>query len=730
MSEDLLYCISYLRNNSEHYNVIQKIGDFIISNNLYTNIDFWDNYIYALTKLGLNDKAYNYMQLILGNKICKINNSDANKLLEIIKYISTCYRRIIIPHSIFMLINNDNISNVNIESFDKKLSEYKIDGFNCFNPSIVKSNNGYIMNIRMSNYNMDNNYKYLPINESYKTFNKLMYLDNNLNILSTKLVEYKKMPYQAHFEGWEDVRLFYYKNKLHCSFTSLEATENKRQKICMSNLEDELPEHILLNGFGDDHVQKNWSPCVVENNLYFIYYFYPLIVLKYNEEIKNVILHQISLPDVQNYWRGGSPLLSLKSIGYPNNYICIIHEAHFPDYVQRFVLIEVVNNIFTIINSSSQFYFLDSRIEFCAGLEFSSDNTEFIATFGKLDRSVFISKIKVEPIIKSLLNIKIINKISIPNTKLNSPYTFVSCYFNLNKLENREAKKNHDTYLANAIKLFSKDVKFVFYTDDDDMIESISKIRANCYNNIHIVKISLSQISYYKYLDKIQNIRNSTQYGGLNKEKDTPLYTIIMYSKFFFLNHAIHNNYLNTQYFAWIDAGIEHIATTNNYINSFNKPSEKVSILCMNTPVLEKLEIQTLNKFCYRMACGFFGGNAHYIMEFVKAFDETLELVLNSNIAPLEEGVIALVCAKYPDLFEFYYGDFSNIIDNFAFMSSTNNIHIIFHNIWVDIQNKRYKQAKHAFEYIMKSYISGIIKLNDNQYRELMEQKNILFFKN
>ena len=85
-------------------------------------------------------------------------------------------------------------------------------------------------------------------------------------------------------------------------------------------------------------------------------------------------------------------------------YLCIVHESQFPKYTHKFVVIrEIECGIFEIYNESCFFYFIDSIIEFCAGIVISHDKQNFILTFGKMDREVYLTKINVESILKKLL---------------------------------------------------------------------------------------------------------------------------------------------------------------------------------------------------------------------------------------------------------------------------------------------------------------------------------------
>ena len=152
--------------------------------------------------------------------------------------------------------------------------------------------------------------------------------------------------------------------------------------------------------YGSSKIQKNWVPIVSNSeDLFFIYSFFPLTILKYDETSENVKLHQVSKVNKLNKWRGGSPAISLKELGYDNYYLCVVHESEFPKYKHKFILLEEINsNIFKIKNETEFFYFMDEIIEFCSGITISHDIKNFILSFGKMDKEAYLININIKNI--------------------------------------------------------------------------------------------------------------------------------------------------------------------------------------------------------------------------------------------------------------------------------------------------------------------------------------------
>jgi len=733
----IMECITFLRDNTKCHRLIKLLCEKIIDDKTYEKTDsFWDNYAIALFYLGEKKNAYSCYSHIFPHAKTEQAESRTTHYINNLKYSipqNMSQKNSKIP-SINTLIGNNNITVVNISNLIKNPDPK----YHLFNPSITKTDQNYIINIRGANYAFDNNFKYIkvdtqePNDGQYNTINYTTMMDDNLNISEMKRVQDCVMPYQGNYDGWEDMRIFYYKSQLHSSFTTLSATSNRLQHICLSNLENSELTYNLLNGYGDTICQKNWVPVVVNNDkLYFIYSFYPLTILKYSEEIKNVKIHQCSLPGIYNKWRGGSPAISLAELGFPEYYICIIHESNFPEYKHKFVLLKInEDDIFEIYNCSPDFYFITPIIEVCMGMVISHDKKNFLLSFGKMDREVYIARINIDVILHGLfsqqLNL-ILRPNLINNTTLNSPYTFVSCFFNLEKLEKKGRWRSIDTYLEKSKFLLNLDVNLVVFVDDDEIVKYIEKIRKRYMNRTKIIKMNITELPYYTHFDVINNIREKYPKNGI---KDTPAFAILMWSKFYFLQEAIKKNYFLTDQFMWVDFGITHIAKTENYIDSFNSKSEKISIQCITLPTADITKIQELNVWKCYLGGGIIGGNTEYMLKLIDKFNYYLTFFIQNNVAPLEDNIVAYIFYKHPELFEPYYGHYASIINDrpYCYTNIHNYTCWIFDNAKKALLNNMVDHARHIIKYILHGFLEDHINLTQDLYEQIMNLYNCLFF--
>jgi len=166
---------------------------------------------------------------------------------------------------------------------------------------------------------------------------------------------------QTRFEGTEidteDPRLFICNNKIYVIFNAV--SEGKRC-MAISDYHDFNPVFLRIgdeNGNEEDRehrIEKNWSPCIVNNELYLIYALDPLIVLHFNfnnegkcdiiyKQNPEISIQKISMSD--KCLRGSSCFIPYSNdlnlyIGLNHSYICK-NDHHY--YFAYLCILDVTN---------------------------------------------------------------------------------------------------------------------------------------------------------------------------------------------------------------------------------------------------------------------------------------------------------------------------------------------------------------------------------------------------
>jgi hypothetical protein len=140
---------------------------------------------------------------------------------------------------------------------------------------------------------------------------------NGLYFTKTGYETYKEYAFDI---GGEDPRLVIINNKVYVIFTCVFNHDNIHRGIAITEFDNYNPTLLKLKNNKSNIMEKNWAPFVKENELYFIYNFDPLVILKYDfndEGLCDIIFTQnnIELPInvSEKFLRGGSNLIHYKN---------------------------------------------------------------------------------------------------------------------------------------------------------------------------------------------------------------------------------------------------------------------------------------------------------------------------------------------------------------------------------------------------------------------------------
>ena len=160
--------------------------------------------------------------------------------------------------------------------------------------------------------------------------------------------EYKLVGFDMNTE---DPRMIHVNGKLYVTFTSLSPYEGQQRGIGISEFYNWNPICLRIRNTPINIIEKNWAPFVKNNELFFVYNYDPLVIIKYDfnaDGFCDIVFTQnnIQLPintNEPNILRGGSNL-----IHYKNEYY--IGGCHDRSYINgslthytRIILLDVNN---------------------------------------------------------------------------------------------------------------------------------------------------------------------------------------------------------------------------------------------------------------------------------------------------------------------------------------------------------------------------------------------------
>jgi hypothetical protein len=250
-------------------------------------------------------------------------------------------------------------------------------------------------------------------------------------------------------------------------------------------------------------------------------------------------------------------------------------------------------------------------------------------------------------------------------------FCLVTSLFNINRedMSGNDGRTWEDYLLWFEKTLRLKSPMIVFC--QDDLVEFVEKRREY---PTKIITHTVPEIPYYFLKDKIETIIFSEEYQSKidvpqRIECQHPMYTVVQYSKFKWLDRAIQINPFDSEYFFWIDAGasrhFDGFDTNQNFpsqtsLDAFDQMGEKF-LLQLNMEFYADLAYaETLNEdYLWNsraITCGsFFGGKLEAVKKVnMEIHDILINKMINNKFVNNEQIALAYLLKTKPDLFVEY----------------------------------------------------------------------------
>lgn len=280
--------------------------------------------------------------------------------------------------------------------------------------------------------------------------------------------------------------------------------------------------------------------------------------------------------------------------------------------------------------------------------------------------------------------------------------TYVTFFYDIGR-KSQDPTNKFDSYFPNIEKLLQLIEKcdnchLLFFTTQNLM----DQIRQNFHQNLHgdsnsrnfvhqnlrgdsTTQNFVHQNSKIKFIitDKyfgeedinlITYIYNLQNYQTNNPTKDTPEFIALTLGKFLAIKKAIQLNPFGSKYYGWIDAGLLKVAQNSELLNDII-PSEKIKLMILdNINYDETLDINFVKKCQYKIAGGFFLGNKDNMLKFCNLIINEKFMLMYNNRIGLEQEIMTIIYLKHTDLFNPYYGAFTDLFINYNKMINNKNL--------------------------------------------------------
>lgn len=250
-------------------------------------------------------------------------------------------------------------------------------------------------------------------------------------------------------------------------------------------------------------------------------------------------------------------------------------------------------------------------------------------------------------------------------------FCLVTSLFNVNR---EEMSGNDGRTWDDYLKWFEKTLQVkspIIVFCEDELVDFVKEKRKY---PTEIITHTVDDIPYYHLKNKIQEIISSEEYQ--NKidvperiECQHPMYTVVQYSKFKWLEKSIELNPFNSQYFFWIDAGASRHFEQFDCNNEFPSANALSALDQMGKKFLMQLNMDFYHDISHAktldesylwdaraITCGsFFGGELTAVKKVIRKIDDIfIHKMIDNGLVNNEQIALAYLLKTDPDLFVEY----------------------------------------------------------------------------
>jgi hypothetical protein len=312
-------------------------------------------------------------------------------------------------------------------------------------------------------------------------------------------------------------------------------------------------------------------------------------------------------------------------------------------------------------------------------------------------------------------------KVECEGVNVPTNWTLVTGYFDLTKMSDAtgpiKARSAQHYIEQHAGATLALDHNLVVFCEPANRDRILAMRPKHLHDRTHIVTMSFEDFPLTKYRDQI--IKNR---GGAcpSDDRNTASYYLLCMSRYAMLKRTMQDNPFKSTHFAWINICIERMGHKNlmHLDEALACQREKFST-CYIDYVPERM-VNDLPSFFDGKAClgrctmcsGFFTGSAKYMKAACDKIEEQFLFCLKAGYGHADEQIFNRVFFKNPELFDWYCGDYQEMITNYAYVYERPErpvAHLLQHSY----DDKNWMICRRAADIILESYLAGKCKLSE-----------------
>lgn len=319
----------------------------------------------------------------------------------------------------------------------------------------------------------------------------------------------------------------------------------------------------------------------------------------------------------------------------------------------------------------------------------------------------------------------------------NDDWTLVTAYFDLNKYyDANPSMRKTQYYMNHAQSVMSCPYNLIVYCDEENL-ERIKKLRPSyLHDKTHYIVLDFDELKFVGH-DGYENITFKTYRSRISQNRqDKPYqfdprnnasYYLFCIARNLLLKKTIDTNPFKSTHFAWINICIERMGFKNliHLDEALSLHRDKFSTLYID--YIPKSLIDDTDTYFHHGRCsmcsGFYTGDIYHMYKVCHEIEKQFLEYLDQGYGHADEQLFSPVYFKYPELFEHYYGDYSEMITNYCYIYD-NPAHILATFIRNSFNNQFYVKCHESCKCMWKSYLADKCSLDTDQLKQLLYYKN------
>lgn len=335
--------------------------------------------------LFLNNDIYTFkLDYELSIIACYIGIHNVNK--EVVSIFNYCNEDYIITNTLSnMKFYKDMLKPV--AEIDMSFTmNYQIGGkyrtFRSSSASIIPNGDGYLMNTRLVNYNIDQQGNYHECDDYIITLNKCVELSKEFKVMNEKLID--SVFDERRYIGVEDVKIFTQVENQNVVYLGTGLHQNGNIGIVTGmydkNAQTMTPTELTCS-FKNSTCEKNWVFVNCDESTHIVYQWFPLHLCKINTFTNTLdLVRKIDTPKIFKHVRG-----STCASEYNDERWFVLHMVSYEQPRHYYHLLAVFDKTMNLLRYSAPFKFGETCIEYCLGVVVEKNRV--IITHSSWDRT-------------------------------------------------------------------------------------------------------------------------------------------------------------------------------------------------------------------------------------------------------------------------------------------------------------------------------------------------------